>query len=237
MSRDQVNQLLAHADQSIEREMQRLNVSGGGRVKVQGNLISVAGQVLDDEREARGWSLAVWVAVSMQQIYTSSEPGQISDTFVYEPRFLGYIDKERGTEQQHFYDVLPDIITDGSYQDPNETFAGHPFQQELLANPDFNVVESFLTKTATVTFYLRGHYSDQEQTFATGFRAGSADLDLTYYQSIVDGDPPEVVSMERETTVRATYAGASTTVTPFTTAFNTSGDDGSTLELLTATRI
>lgn len=235
MTRDQVNQLLAHADQSISQEMQRLNVSGGGRVNVQGDLVSVAGLENDGEQPERGWNLAVWVAVSMQQIYTSSEPGQISDTFVYEPRFLGYIDKERGTEQELFYDVLPDIVTDGDV-DADEYVPGVPFQQDLFANPP-DQEESNLTKNATVTFYLRGHYSDQEQTFASGFRAGSADLDLTYYQGIVDGDPPEVVNMERETTVRATYAGASTTVTPYTTAINTGGDGTAHFDLLTATRI
>ena len=235
MSRDQVNQLLAHADDCIEREMQRLNVSGGGRVKVNGNLISVAGQVLDDERAARGWNLAVWVAVSMQQIYTSNEPGQVSDTFVYEPRFLGYLNKERNSEQDALLTVLPDIITDGEV-DPDEYVAGIPFQQDLLANPP-DQVESNLTKIATCTFYVRGHFGDQELTFEKGFRAGSVDLDLTYYQTIVDGDPPEILDRERETTVRATYAGASATVTPFTTIYNGPGDTTAHLELLTATRI
>jgi hypothetical protein len=235
MTRDQVNQLLAHADQSISQEMQRLNVSGGGRVNVQGDLVSVAGLENDGEQPERGWNLVVWVAVSMQQIYTSTEPGQVSDTFVYEPRFLGYIDKERGTEQELFFDVLPDIVTEGDV-DADEDFPGIPFQQDLPeVAPD--QVESNLTKNATVTCYLRGHFTDRELTFETGFQAGVADFDLTYYQTVVEGDPIAIVSKVRETTVRARYAGASTTVAPFTTAYNSPGDTTAHFDLLTATRI
>ena len=237
MTRDQVNQLLAHADQSISQEMQRLNVSGGGRVNVQGDLVSVAGLENDGEQPERGWNLAVWVAVSMQQIYTSSEPGQISDTFDYEPRLLCYLGKEKNTEQEVNSPVLPDIITDGNYQDPDEYAPGRPWQEDSLAYPPDLHLETNLTKTATVTCYLRGHFTDRELTFETGFQAGVADLDLTYYQTVVEGDPSAIVSKVRETTVRARYAGASTTVAPFTTAYNTRGDTTSHLDLLTATRI
>lgn len=235
MTRAQVDQLLAHADDCISREMQRLNVSGGGRVKVQDDLISVAAQAADDQPTQRSWTLAVWVAVSMLQIYTSDEPGQVSDTFIYPPRFLGYLGKER-TQQEAGMIVLPNIVTTGGGADENEYAAGHPLQEEVDANPPLYEA-SKVTKIASLTFYLRGHFEDRPFSFDTGFSAGRAALDLVYYQHITTEFPVELVLREREITVQASYSGSGTSITPFTTLAGAFGDQTSHLDLLTAKRI
>lgn len=235
MTREQVNQLLTHADASIAREMQRLNASGSGRVTVTGDLVSVAGVEAEEQTELRDWNLAVWVAVSMNQIYTSDEPGQVSDTFIYPPRFLGYLSKKR-TQQDAGMIVLPYIVNAGSGPDENEYVPGVPIQEEVDANPPLYEA-SKVTKIASLTFYLRGHFEDRPFSFDTGFSAGRAALNLVYYQHITTEFPVEYVLREREITVQASYSGAGTSITPFTTLAGAFGDQTAHLELLTSTRI
>lgn len=67
MTREQVDQLLQHADDCISREMQRLSVAGAGLVTVSQDLVSVAGRQEDDRREVPvpTWLHALYIELSI----------------------------------------------------------------------------------------------------------------------------------------------------------------------------
>lgn len=235
MTRAEFDALLDHADAVIAQQMARLEVQGGPGVTVQGDTIALDDLTAAETPAARTWQVYIWVAVTMRQIYTSSEPGQVTDNFVYEPRSLTYLDGRTTAEQDLSVTVLPNIVTAGEVDD-DETYPGHPYQENVLANPPLNEASN-LIKTADCTFYVRGHFEDSTVTFDSGFDAGSFTLELVYNQHVIEGEPLAVVAKQREVTVRATYNGTSASIPPFLTEDGTFGDQTSNLELLTATKI
>ncbi len=76
MTREQVDQLLEHADDCIRRALARLDVQGGPGVTVQGNLISVdMPEVIDAPRPAETWVLGLYASL----ISTSSLTGETEE--------------------------------------------------------------------------------------------------------------------------------------------------------------
>jgi len=172
--------------------------------------------------------------VTMTQNFSTSEPGQVSGVFEYEPRYVGtlpstavdgdYLPGAQGLP------MLPGIIS--ANPNPDEDFAGVVFQQDLIS-PE----PSTLDKFATVRFYVRGWWDDSaepEPVFADAFAVGRMDLIMTQTQFIVTGAPPAVVTLTQAHEVTASYAGADATFTAFETAPNAPGDSTATIAITSA---
>lgn len=71
MTREQVDQLLEHADDCIRRALARLDVQGGPGVNVNGNLISVdMPEVIDEPRPEETWVLGIYAILTVTSSLT-----------------------------------------------------------------------------------------------------------------------------------------------------------------------
>lgn len=236
MSREQVDQLLEHADDCIRRALARLDVQGGPGVTVNGGIVSVDEPPVTEVMTRRTYSLVIFAQVSMTQNYGTSEPGQVSDLFEYEPRFVGIL-PATAVDGDYLPGVqglpmLPTIISADPH--PDEDFPGVVYQESVeVPTP------SILDKFATVRLYVRGWWDDSpepEPVFADAFAVGSMTLTTTQNQYITTGDPLEQVPMTEDQSVTATYAGANLLFTAFETDPFTPGDSTATITITSAVR-
>lgn len=233
MTRAQVDELLDHARQCIAREMQRCEVSGSGGVVVNGDIVSLPALEVDEPVTQRAWGIAIFAQVNMTQNYGTSEPGQVSDIFEYEPRLVTTLPST--LSQTDYYPgnsgvtMLPRIITNAPGPQAGEAYPGVVYQESVVVP-----APSILDKFATITFYARGYW--EEPVFADGFAVGRVRLTLRQNQYITTGDPLEVVPVIEESQVIATFAGASAIFTATTTDPFTPGDSTATIGIVGAQR-
>ncbi len=238
MTREQVDELIDYARQCIAREMQRCEVSGSGGVVVNGDIVSLPALAEDEPVVRRAWGIAIFAQVNMTQNYGTSEPGQISDLFEYEPRYVTLLPSAL-TETDYFsgnsgVTMLPRIITDGAGPQAGEAYPGVVYQESVVVP-----TPSILDKFASITFYVRGYWADSqdvEPVFATGFPVGSVLLTLRQRQYITTGNPLEEVLMTGDSQVTATHAGASALFNAFPTDPFTPGDSTATIDIIGAQR-
>jgi hypothetical protein len=204
-------------------------VMGGDGVTVNGEIIALEPASASSRQTNVGlrW-MAIFGEVTMTQtVYVPPYfyPTLESAVFEYEPRLIALIPMAQITTEDYYPGitgtaVLPYIITNlPTYALAGEIHPGRVIDDDL--GPSTEGAAYHYKKEAVIKFYARG-YSDDALVdgvlpFARGRRAGDVKLTLTQAQSVVTGDPLEVVPLTANYEVTTDYTGASLTFTSFPT--------------------
>lgn len=187
---------------------QRLLPAAGEGVQMAGNQISLqpTSRVVP-ELEPRTWQIGVWAQFTFDQ--ASSNPAIApTATFEYPPLLVATAPSEFGTVYD-FGDpnALPDVVqAHGGIA--GDFLVGQLWSGEY-SDTETGIFLSSLTKSAIVTWYVRGHYTlgGAVPEFDTGFKVGNRTITLRQIGQIAPNPPVQV-----ETSLRVLRAGSSVTL-------------------------
>ena len=228
MTGEQAREVLRIGLQRVEMWKQRLLPAAGKGAQVAGREISLqpVARVVP-ELEPRAWQIGVWAEFTFFQ--TSTDQSLAPDgTYAYPPLLVATAPSEFG----QVYDfggayALPAVIQDHGGV-AGDFLLGQLWSGEFFADPEPPIYIENLSKTARVTWYVRGHYTagGAAPEFSSGFKVGNRTITLRQ----IGGNPEPIPPVQQETSLRVLRAGSSESLVPLTSNF------ASSYQLLTLSR-
>lgn len=209
MTGDQAREVLRIGLQRVEMWKQRLLPAAGEGVQLAGRQISLqpAARVVP-ELEPRAWQIGIWAEFTFFQ--TSTDQARAPNgTYAYPPLLVATAPSEFGLVHEFSpAQALPAVVQQHGGL-PGDFLLGQLWSGEFTAESELGIYIENLTKTARVTWYVRGHYTlgGAVPEFDTGFKVGNRTITLRQIGKIAPNPPVQV-----ETSLRVLRAGSSVTL-------------------------
>lgn len=216
MTRAQADEVLGIGRAEIAQWVAKLTPIAGEHAVVEGGTVSLTKpRAVAVPADPRPWRVVIWVRIVLTQAFEEQIPEDalplVSGPFVFPPIPLDDITITgpfTGELEVSEY-VLP--VTASVTSEPpqvglvtTQLYAGGDLTVPYGPGGSSEALIKGLNISASVTFYVRGHYTDATQTFETGFSPGN--YRLTVESQAMDDNVSE-------TTVVATYAGTTASFT------------------------
>lgn len=210
MTGEQAREVLRIGLDRVQMWKQRLLPAAGEGVQITGRQISLQpASLVVPEIEPQTWQIGVWAQFTFDQASSNPAIGP-TGTFAYPPLLVATAPSEFGQVYEFGpAQALPAVVQE------HGGLAGDFLVGQLWAgeysDAETGIFLASLSKTAIVTWYVRGHYTlgGAVPEFDTGFKVGNRTITLRQIGQVAPNPPVQV-----ETSLRVQRAGSSAALLP-----------------------